>query len=144
LLHLLLALLHLLHDLLGRAGRETGVDDGRWLRGWRLIVGVVIIAVVDRGAFGDGLRGRGRADAEQDLARGSPALIADHDDVISRTLQQLGEDIARPAGAVCAEDTLIGAQAFHLCAGGGGDIVEYLLQAGVRGIDAENLTVPYD
>jgi hypothetical protein len=132
LLHLLLALLHLLHDLLRRAGGEAGVNGSRgWLRGRRLIVGIVIVAIVGWCALGDGRRIRGRADAEQYLARSSSALVADHDDVIPGTLQQLGQDIARSARAIGAEDSLIGAEAFNLCAGGGGNVVEYLLQAGI-------------
>jgi hypothetical protein len=58
-------------------------------------------------------------------------LIANHDDVIPGPLQQLGEDIARPAGTIYTEDALIGTEAFHLCADGGGNGIEYLLKAGI-------------
>lgn len=109
LLILLLALLHLLHDLLWRAGRRSGreVADGSRFRWRSLIVRFVFFDVIVWRASRCGLLVCGLTGAQQELARRTLAEIADHDDVVAGALQKLGEDIARLAGSVCAKDTLI-------------------------------------
>ena len=114
---LLLALLHLLHDLLGGTRRGAGsetVAEGRRLclrlRLLRLFVSVGAV-VVGRGivvAVGDLLRAAafdlGR---QKDGARGSLALVPNHKDVVAGAVEQAGDHVARRAGAVGAEDALV-------------------------------------
>lgn len=140
-LHTLLMLLHL---LLRRAWTVVtgGSKHGGRSRLRRLIhVGVI---VAGRGGSAGHVRGACVAGAEHDLARSSLALIADEQHVVAGALQKLAEDIACRSGAVDAEDSLVGGESFDLCAGGGGNVVEDLLQAGVCGVDAQALTVPDD
>jgi hypothetical protein len=142
-LHLLLALLHLLQNLLrrarhlaGREGRARGSGDGgellrlRRRRRLRLLVGLcVVVGCAGLNAPCGRLRGSRLAGAEQNLPRRSLALIADHEHVIAGALQELGEHIARLAGAVVSKNPLIGSQPIYLCAGNGGNILQNLLEA---------------
>jgi len=149
LLHPLLPLLHLLQDLLRgvrrRAGLEAGTVVWRRLLRRRLLFGLLLFAAaIGNASRCGGRRVRGLAGAQLNLSRDSSSFIAHHDDVISGALEQLGENVARLAGAVNAEDALIGAHSFNLCPGCGGDILEDLLQAGVCRFDAETLAIPYD
>lgn len=156
LLDLLLALLHLFHDLLRCAGhwavRETGAGLHRlylgllWLWRLRLLDDLLLLFVVFliAGLVVARLRLSSAvlAGAQDDLARRSRRHVADHQDVVTGALQQLGEDIAGVSRAIGAEDALVSAEAVHLDAGDGGNVFENLLQAGVGRADAEAMTVP--
>ena len=82
--------------------------------------------------------------AQQNLARGSLALVTDHHHVVTGALQKLGKHFSCLAGTIDAEHPLIGGQPLHCGAGSGGNIVQNLLQAGVLGVDEETLAIPDD
>jgi hypothetical protein len=89
LFNLLLALLHLLHDLLGSAWRSAGREawaDGRGglsLRLGRFFGFVIVVAAACRTVICGWLRVARAAGAEQDLSRRSLALVPNHHDVVA-------------------------------------------------------------
>jgi len=82
--------------------------------------------------------------AQQDLSRSAFAQVTNHQHVVAGSIQKLGQDVARLAGAKDAEDALIGPQALELDTGRSRDIRQNLLQAGVGGFNAQALTIPND
>ena len=95
-MNLLLALPHLFHDLLGCSGligwRDVRPDGwGRWLRLFLgLVIGRLIFVAGCRVCYGWSGRASGGAGAENDLPRGSLALLPDHHDVVAGAVEQLG------------------------------------------------------
>ena len=161
LLHLLQALLlHELHALLGRH-RALGIFFLR-LRGlgglkylWGLLIGlvgvgfdngIVVRLLIRYGVHAGILTGRRRVFpcAQDDGSRCSLAFVAENQVVVTRPVEELGENIFRLSGAVVAEDALIFAEAFNLGSGLGGDLVEDLAQVRVEGLDVQSLAVPSD
>src|ERR1019366_4005182 len=140
LLHLLLAHLPLLHDLLWSAraaGPKTGSCHGNDLLGRFFSIWFVFIA----GGVGiccrlllvpGSMRGR-----EHNLARRSMALVANHENVVPRPLQELRKHVTSQAGTVGAKNPLIGAQSLDLGAGRRCHIPHNLLQAGVGCFNAQ-------
>ena len=120
-----LALLHLFHDLLGSADGTAGsarseigwgtdrVLHLRSLDGWllfRLLGDIFIAIVVLLGAIHRGVwscAGACEARTENNLPRRAPAQVTGEKDVVSGTLQELGEDVARFAGAVFSVDAFV-------------------------------------
>jgi hypothetical protein len=159
LLHLLQALLlHELHALLGCHGglrilrllrlRLGRLKDLRLL--FRLIVvgfhnGIIIGLLVWR-VGGRILVGRRSIapDSQDHGSRGSLAFIAEHQVVVAGTVQKLGENIFRLPGPIIAKHTLVFAEAFDLCAGLRGDLVENLAQVRVRCLNVQSFAVPGD
>lgn len=144
LLDLLLAHLHFLHHLLRSSAGASW--EGVWLLLGGVIGGLlwffdddVVIARVGRLGLGGlgggcGLAGIG---GEDKFTGSSCAAVADHEDVVARTFEQLGEDVAGGCWAEAAEDALVGCESVHLHAGGGGDGLENFFEAGVGRIDGE-------
>ena len=168
LLHLLLlqklALLHLLHNLLrcahGAAWAVVGLVRGLrglwnfWLGRFRLLrlfypLIVLILRLLHllllriRSCLGRACSAS-TAGREDDLARGAASEVSGKQYVVTGTLEQLHKDVARLAGTVAAEDSLVGYVAYDLGAGVCGDFGEDLLEAGVGGTDAETAGVPHD
>ena len=104
-MHLLLTLLHLLHDLLrrtgGRAGAET-LTHGRGRRSWLLwlLVGVYVFVIAVGLIVPCGwLRGSRMPYAEHNLPRRSLSLVSHHEHVVAGAFKKLAEHIARFSGA---------------------------------------------
>jgi len=116
-----LALLHFFHHLLGSADGTAGSETGGWtgrvlqlgcLDGWLIfrLLGHIFIAIVLLGTVHRGVRGRAgacEARTENDLPRCAPAEVAGEKDVVSGTVQEFGEDIARLAGAVFSVNAFV-------------------------------------
>jgi hypothetical protein len=132
---LLLALLQFLLNLLGRSGalrRKTSrrVNLGRW---WRLrvdlvVVGIVVVIVLRRTSIRLRRPAAGLASAEDEFTWCSRSLVPDHDDVVTRALQKLGEHIPRPSRPEASKYSLILVESLHPCAGSGRDVIQNLLQ----------------
>ena len=147
LLLLLLLLAHplqLLDDFLGRprlVGLAVGVLAGSHGRtGWRgHLLGRVIVdgrLVIFFGREEE--RWASWASVERCCAqsirlrpRRSRARCAHHEEVITGSVEQLGQDVPRVAGSVDAENALVFVHPVDGHAAGGGDVLEDLRQAGI-------------
>lgn len=145
LLALLLKLLHLLLNLLWstlwpaegaarrhRVLRRTVVLFHILLRRILLRRHILVFLLIAGLHAGIGRRRRARcAGAQNDVLGRLIACAADHQYVVTGTVEQLGKHFARRARAVIAEDALILVESFQLGAGIGCYFVEDLVQAGV-------------
>lgn len=84
------------------------------------------------------------AGAEDDLARGALALIAEHEDVVTGAVQEVAEDLPGRGGAVDAEDALVMGEAGDLRSRICRHLGEDLVEAGVGCLDFEAVAVPCD
>ena len=65
-----------------------------------------------------GWRGRATGMGRQyNLSRRSATLVADDEDIVTRAIQKLGNDIARRTWPVGTKDSLVLAETLDLCAG---------------------------
>jgi hypothetical protein len=147
-LKLLAALLHLLQELfwataLTRWGNNPRTAHGRFrlVYGLGILLRLVFAALIPIRAwlaYGMGLGG------EDEFAGGSLALVADHQYVVARAIEQVCEHVAGGRGTVAAENALIVLDAFHLHSSSRRNIFQDLIQAGVGRADAEVPAVPVD
>ena len=154
LLHLeLLLLAHLLEfleHLLGSADpvrrllRRIGLRSAGGLDGLRQLLVVVVLVLDDLFLLGVRSAEAGRstratcaARCQREFSRSSGFGAAEHDDVISRAVEQGVENFLRIAWSVAAEDALVGAEAIDSHATVGFDPVQNGNEAGVVGVNGE-------
>jgi hypothetical protein len=152
-----LALLHFFHYLLGSTDGAVGtkawpsgdlrlrrLNGGLWLLFW-LVLSVVVLILLRtiKGSLCASIAAV-LARAEHDLPRRSVTDVSSEQDVVSGTLQELGEHVACLTGTVDSVDALVRAHTFHFCSRLSRDLAEDLLEAGVGCIDAKSRGIPYD
>ena len=152
--HLLQLLEHLLRGAVSAVGvvRRTGTGGRVGVRRrWRI---VLILRLLRRLLFvlspygtirvGGALGERRAARGEADLAGGSRSGAAEHDDVISTAVEELGDDLAGLAGAVGSEDALVLVQTFKGHARRGADLIHDGGKARVVGLYGELAISDFD
>jgi hypothetical protein len=82
--------------------------------------------------------------AEDELLGGTWTGVADHQYVVTRTVQQGGEHFSRGSGAVVTKDSFVASKAFDLHSGGRADVMQNLREIGIFRLNGEQSIAQFD